>query len=47
MTSQFALGSSAVTNQDLNQAKSTNALRVLKGQDADAGKIDKAAKDLP
>lgn len=48
MNTQFGLGASAVTNQDLNQAKSAQALRVLKGQtqNTDAGKIDKAAKDF-
>ncbi len=48
MSSQFALGTSAVTNQDLNQARSAQALRVLKGQtqNTDAGKIDKAARDF-
>ena len=48
MSSQFALGTSAVTNQDLNQARSAQALRVLKGQtqNTDDGKIDKAARDF-
>jgi Rod binding domain-containing protein len=48
VNTQFALGTPAVTNQDLNQAKSAQALRVLKGQtqNADAGKIDKAARDF-
>ena len=48
MSSQFALGAPAVTNQELNQARSTQALRVLKGQtqNTDAGKIDKAARDF-
>lgn len=48
MNTQFALGTPAVTNQDLNQAKSAQALRVLKGQtqNTDTGKIDKAARDF-
>lgn len=48
MNTQFGLGTSAVTNQDLSQAKSAQALRVLKGQtqNTDAGKIDKAARDF-
>jgi Rod binding domain-containing protein len=48
VSSQFALGTSAVTNQDLNQSKSAQALRVLKGQtqNTDDGKIDKAARDF-
>jgi Rod binding domain-containing protein len=48
VSSQFALGAPAVTNQELNQARSTQALRVLKGQtqNTDAGKIDKAARDF-
>jgi Rod binding domain-containing protein len=48
MSAPFALGSPAITSQDLNQAKSAQAMRVLKGQvqNADAGKIDKAAKDF-
>jgi Rod binding domain-containing protein len=48
VNTQFALGTPAVTNQDLNQAKSAQALRVLKGQtqNTDTGKIDKAARDF-
>src|ERR1700685_1326211 len=48
MSTQFALGTPAITSQDLNQARSAQAIRVLKGQvqNADAGKIDKAAKDF-
>jgi Rod binding domain-containing protein len=48
VNTQFALGTPAVTNQDLDQAKSAQALRVLKGQtqNTDAGKIDKAARDF-
>lgn len=48
MNTQFGLGTSAVTNQDLSQAKTAQALRVLKGQtqNTDAGKIDKAARDF-
>jgi Rod binding domain-containing protein len=48
VSSQFALGTPAVTNQDLNQAKTAQALRVLKGQaqNTDDGKIDKAARDF-
>jgi Rod binding domain-containing protein len=48
VSSQFSLGTPAVTNQDLNQARSTQALRVLKGQtqNTDTGKIDKAARDF-
>jgi Rod binding domain-containing protein len=48
VSTQFAVGGPAVTNQDLNQAKSAQALRVLKGQtqNTDVGKIDKAARDF-
>ena len=48
MNTQFALGTPAVTNQDLDQARSAQALRVLKGQtqNTDAAKIDKAARDF-
>jgi Rod binding domain-containing protein len=46
VSSQIALGTPAVTNQDLNQARSAQALRVLKGQNSGAEKIDKAAKDF-
>ena len=45
---QFALGTPVVTNQDLSQAKTAQALRVLKdqAQNTDAAKIDKAARDF-
>ena len=48
MNTQFALGTPAVTNQDLDQARTAQALRVLKGQgqNTEAGKIDKAARDF-
>jgi Rod binding domain-containing protein len=48
VSSQFALGTSTVTNQDLSQARSAQALRVLKGQtqNTDTAKIDKAARDF-
>lgn len=48
MNTQFGLGTSAVTNQDLSQARSAQAIRVLKGQsqNTDVGKIDKAARDF-
>ncbi|MFZ0284120.1 MAG: rod-binding protein [Terriglobales bacterium] len=48
MSSQFSLGTPAVINQDMSQARSAQALRVLKGelQNTDTGKIDKAAKDF-
>jgi Rod binding domain-containing protein len=48
VNTQFSLGTPAVTNQDLDQAKSAQALRALKGQGqkTEAGKIDKAARDF-
>jgi Rod binding domain-containing protein len=48
MNSQFALGTPALSTQDLSQARSAQVLQVLKGktQNTDAGKIDKAAKDF-
>jgi hypothetical protein len=48
VNTQFALGTPAVTNQDLDQARTAQALRVLKGQgqNTEAGKIDKAARDF-
>ena len=46
MSTQFALGTPAVSIQDLSQARSAQALQVLKGQNHDAGKIDKAARDF-
>jgi Rod binding domain-containing protein len=48
MNTQFGLGASPVTNQDLSQARSAQAIRGLKGQsqNADIGKIDKAARDF-
>ncbi|MGH9500015.1 MAG: hypothetical protein ACRD3L_12820 [Terriglobales bacterium] len=48
MNTQFAIGTSAAASQDLSQAKSAQALRLLKqqSQNTDPGKIDKAAKDF-
>jgi Rod binding domain-containing protein len=46
VNTQFALGAPAVTNQDLDQARSAQALRVLKGQNNNVEKIDKAARDF-
>jgi len=48
MSTQFGLGTPAVADQDLSQARTAQALRVLKdqAQNTDAGRIDKAAKDF-
>jgi len=48
VNTQFSLGTPAVTNQDLSQGKTAQALRVLKDQtqNTDTGKIDKAARDF-
>lgn len=47
MSSQFSLSTApAVTNQDLNQARGAQALRVLKNEKGDPAKIDKAAHDF-
>lgn len=48
MSSHISLGSPAITNQDLSQARSAQAARVLTNpsKSDDAAKIDKAAHDF-
>ncbi len=48
MNTEFSVGTTAVTTQDLTQAKSAQALRILQGEskNSNAGKIEKAARDF-